>query len=86
MYFPGSDGYGVAVENNVIVAPMKNINDVRNILHIDGESYGFTFEDVIYQFDEIGLNDVIKLDDMLIKIIEIKENHRVTAVAVEFKE
>lgn len=46
-----------------------------------------SFEYILNRYsDKIMLNDVVEIEDMRIKVIEITDGHRVTAVAVEFKE
>lgn len=83
-----NNGYAAAEKNHLIIDPAKEINEVRTDMGkskiLAGNS---SFEKILNKYsDKIMLNDVVETEDMRIKVIEIKDGHRVTAVAVEFKE
>ena len=87
-YFDSTNGVGVGWVNHIIIDPNKSINEARSILgNQKKENQDYTFNDLLdYYRCDLEINDVVETEDIRIKVIEIKENHRVTAVAVEFKE
>ena len=87
-YLSSSEGYGAALDSHLILSPDKEVSDVYTTFGFNKKiQKGITFTDILNKYSgQLELNDVVETDDMLIKVIEIKENQRVTAIAVQFKD
>lgn len=88
LYEYSNNGFATACYANLICSPNKTINEARRAIGMSEVDNGKKelIEILDLYKNELMLNDVIETEDMRIKVIEIKDDHRVTAVAVEFKE
>lgn len=81
-YFDSLGGVGTGWINHIIVDPNKTINEARDLLYGMSKKEGqdYTFTDLLEKYHcELELNDVVETEDMRIKVIEIKDDYRVTA-------
>lgn len=85
---PKQTNYGIAwyCKNDIILNLTCLVNDALRTVGRE-ETYGeaITFEDLLKpHLDSLKLNDVVEIENMIIKVIEIKDNKRITALAVHF--
>ena len=81
-----NNGIAWYCKNDIIFNLTCQVNDALRTVGRE-ETYGgaITFEDLLKpHLDSLKLNDVVEIENMIIKVIEIKDNKRITALAVHF--
>ena len=80
--------YGVMwyCKENIIVSLSCKLNDALRTMgfeyRVDNE---ITFGDLLSPYENLKLNDVVELEEWTIKVIEVKDENRITGLAVRFR-
>lgn len=83
-----NDGYGAELPNYVICNPNKKINEVLKAMKTESriDNDEITILDVLNSNNgDLVLNSIVEYKNIRIKIIEIKEDNRITAVIFHHK-
>ena len=86
LYDYGNQGLGVANPGEVVCDPKLKIVDALNAIGYKDvfSDSNMTMLDILEKQEKIQLNDVVEYDNIRVKIIEMKENNRITAVVLQY--
>ena len=78
-------GYAVAQKNNIILIPEKTINEAMEVINQDYRTKSqITFTDILEEYEgQLGLNDIVKTENLSIQVLEVNEEGNVIAISVE---
>ena len=88
LYNMGNYGLGVANPSEVVCDPKLKVVDALSAMGYKDvfEDQNITILDILNEQNQVKLNDVIEYENISIKIIETKDNDRITAVVVKYIE